>query len=178
MFGTALLVGGALGARYALGADHVAAVAGLVEDNGQPASAGAAWGIGHTHPIIALGVLFLALDLRIPAIVATAFEVGGVVVLVALGLRVLADRESIGFAILRHIHGNEGDTAEGSHVHVSIGGKEIGLTHSHANEKSLAVGIVHGLAGSGGIVVALAVAAPTIPTASRSWPGSPSRPSS
>ena len=164
MVGTALLVGSVLGVRHALEADHVAAVATLVEEKGRPASAGAAWGIGHSLPIAVLGALFLALDLRLPPVVAAAIEVVVALVLVALGIRVLADREAIGTVILRHMHRNDGDRAEGGHLHVSIGGTEIGLAHSHADEESLAVGIVHGLAGSGGIVVVLASAAPTVPT--------------
>lgn len=74
MFGTALLVGGAFGVHHAFEADHVAAVATLVEAEDRPASTGAAWGVGHSLPILALGALFLALDLRVPSTVATGFE--------------------------------------------------------------------------------------------------------
>ncbi|MFC6838395.1 hypothetical protein [Halomarina ordinaria] len=42
----ALLVGGAFGMRHAFEADHLAAVATLVEDGERPVSTGAAWGIG------------------------------------------------------------------------------------------------------------------------------------
>lgn len=162
MVGTALLVGSAFGIRHAFEADHVAAVATLVEDEAHPASTGAAWGVGHSMPILLLGAVFLALDLRIPSSVTTVFEVIVAVILVALGTRVIAGREAIGTAILRHIHGDDDTNAEGEHLHLAIGRKEIGLTHSHADEESFTVGIVHGLAGSGGIVIALAAAAPTI----------------
>jgi hypothetical protein len=158
--GTSLLVGGIFGARHAFEADHVAAVATLVEDERRPASTGAAWGIGHSLPILLLGALFLALDLQVSDGLATAFELVVVVILVALGLRVLAGREALGIAILRHVHGGR-DEANGGHRHVTVGDRQIGLRHSHGEEASLAVGVVHGLAGSGGVVVALAAAAPT-----------------
>ena len=162
MFETALLVGGAFGAKHAFEADHVAAVATLVENGERPASTGAAWGIGHSVPILALGALFLALDVRIPSGVATAFEALVAALLVALGGRVIAGREALGTAILGHAHDQDADGTDSGHRHLTIGGRRIGLTHSHADEESVAVGIVHGLAGSGGVVVALAAAAPTL----------------
>lgn len=160
--GTGFLVGGAFGARHAFEADHVAAVATLVEDGDRPATTGAAWGVGHSLPILALGAVFLALDVHVPDALATAFEVLVAVILVALGVRVLAGREALGLALLRHVHGHDGDDAAGGHRHLAVAGTKVGLAHSHADEESLAVGVVHGLAGSGGVVVALAAAAPTV----------------
>ena len=55
------LVGGLFGVRHAFEADHVAAVATLVEDDDRPVTAGLAWGVGHCLPVLALGGLFLAL---------------------------------------------------------------------------------------------------------------------
>ncbi len=199
MLETALLVGGAFGVRHAFEADHVAAVATLVEEQDRPASTGAAWGVGHSIPILLLGALFLALDLRVPPPVATAFEAVVAVVLVALGARAVAGREALGLSLLRHVHdgGHERDddqghddqghthayegehehghdddghehahehthAQEGGHLHLTVLGREVGLTHSHADDASFAVGVVHGLAGSGGVVVALAAAAPTV----------------
>lgn len=162
MFATALLVGCAFGARHAFEADHVAAVATLVEDEDGPASTGAAWGVGHSVPILVLGALFLALDFRIPSDVATAFEAVVAAVLVALGVRAIAGREALGASILRHTHRGDAERAGRDHRHLTIVGREVGLAHSHADEESFAVGIVHGFAGSGGVVVALAAAAPTV----------------
>lgn len=158
---TGFLVGGVFGARHALEADHIAAVATLVEYEERPMGTGASWGVGHSLPILLLGAVFLAVDLHVPASLATAFEGLVAVVLVALGLRVLAGREALGLAVLRHIHGDRRDQRSGGHLHVTLGGREFGLTHSHADEESIAVGIIHGLAGSGGVIVALAAAAPT-----------------
>jgi hypothetical protein len=158
--GAGILVGGIFGARHAFEADHVAAVATLVEDTQRPASTGVAWGAGHSLPVLLLGALFIALDLQIPNSIATAFELLVVVILVTLGLRVLAGREALGITILRHVHGGSNDANSG-HRHITMGDKQVGFLHSHGDKESLAVGIVHGLAGSGGIVVALAAASPT-----------------
>ena len=157
-----LLVGGAFGARHAFEADHVAAVSTLVVDEERPVATGAAWGIGHSIPILLLGVFFLAVGIRVSGGIAMAFDLLVAVVLVGLGIRVLAGREAFGLTVLRHIHGNRNEHASGGHRHLSIGDREIGLTHTHAHEESMAVGIIHGFAGSGGIVVALAAAAPTV----------------
>ena len=188
MLETALLVGGAFGVRHAFEADHVAAVATLVEEQDRPASTGAAWGVGHSIPIVLLGALFLALDLRVPPAVGTGFEVVVAVVLVALGARAVAGRESLGLSLLRHVHGDDSHRHEHTHadgrrhehehehwddheyehtdteghLHLTVAGREVGLTHSHADDASFAVGVVHGLAGSGGVVIALAAAAPTV----------------
>lgn len=158
--GTGLVAGVLFGARHALEPDHVAAVASLVEDESRPGRTGAAWGTGHSLPILFLGGLFLALDLQIPPTIATAFELLVAVILICLGVRTLAGREAYGLAVLRHAHGSV-DTAGGQHRHLTVAGRRIGLLHTHEDEESLAVGVIHGLAGSGGVVIALAAASQT-----------------
>jgi hypothetical protein len=160
--GTGLLAGGIFGTQHALEPDHVAAVAALVEDEGRPAFTGAAWGIGHSLPILLLGGLLLALDIQIPNSITTVFEFLVVLILVALGVRVLAGRESLGLTILIHAHDGGDDRSGGDHHHLGLGSKRIGLFHSHEGGGSLAVGIIHGLAGSGGVVIALAAASQTV----------------
>jgi hypothetical protein len=159
---TGLLLGGAFGARHALEADHVAAVSTLVENEERPLRTGCAWGIGHSVPIFILGAFFLIVGVRVPESIVSTFELLVVVVLIALGIRVLAGREAFGVMLLQHLHGERREHARGGHRHLWIAGKEIGLTHTHADEESMAIGIIHGFAGSGGVVVALAVAAPSV----------------
>lgn len=166
--GTGLAAGLGFGARHALEPDHVAAVATLVEDDAQPGVTGAAWGVGHSVPILLLGGLFLAVDVQLPTAVATVFELLVAVVLVGLGARAIAGREAYGLAVLRHAHpagDTEGDRQH-EHRHLEVAGRRVGLDHSHADDESLAVGVIHGLAGSGSVVVALAAAQhPTAGTA-------------
>lgn len=159
---TGLLVGGIFGAQHAFEADHVAAVTTLVDDEERPAITGAAWGIGHSLPILFLGGLFLVVDVQISDSIATAFEFLVVVILVALGIRVLTERKALGITILRHVQDGGKGYLDSNHRHITLGNKQIGLFHSHEDEESLSVGFIHGLAGSGGVVVALAAASPTV----------------
>lgn len=157
MFATAVLAGIAFGARHAVEADHVAAVATLVEDGHSSAPTGAAWGVGHSLPILVLGAGFVGLGLRPPPAVASGFELVVGVVLVVLGLRAVAGRAPLGTAVVRHVHG--GERKDGHHTHLRVAGRTVGLTHGHAASESFAVGVVHGLAGSAGVVVVLAATA-------------------
>jgi hypothetical protein len=50
------------------------------------------------------------------------------------------------------------------HTHVSLGSVSVGSFHTHVDGESFLVGIVHGLAGSGAIVVALAASASSLPS--------------
>lgn len=160
MFGAALLAGAAFGARHAVESDHVAAVATLVEDGRSSLSTGAAWGVGHSLPVLALGAVFVGLGLRPPAAVATGLELVVGLALVVLGLRAVAGRQPLGTVVARHVHGDRDDHDHGHrHHHVRVAGRTVGLTHSHAAGESFAVGVVHGLAGSAGVVVALAATA-------------------
>ena len=152
----AAVAGGALGARHALEADHLAAIVMLVDDDpSRPGLVGASWGVGHTLPIAALGVSFLLLGVRLPSPVTALFE--GVVglVLVFLGARMLAG--VLGYR--EHDHGTHP-----LHGHLQVGDLSLGGGHVHLHGDSVLVGALHGVAGSGALVVALVAAAPDLPT--------------
>lgn len=161
---TAAVVGGTIGVRHALEADHLAAVATLVEVDADrsPARIGASWGIGHSLPIAALGLSFLALGVRLPGWVTLGVE--GVVglVLVALGVRMCLaaiGRVHLGF----HSHGtgaSDGPDTGASHRHLRLGRLSVG-PHLHLHGESTTVGVLHGFAGSGALVVAMVAATPT-----------------
>jgi len=152
----AAAAGGALGARHALETDHLAAVATLVgDDTARPGLVGASWGVGHSLPIAALGIAFLALGVRLPPSVTALVE--GVVglVLVYLGARMLVS------VLDRREHGHG---THPLHTHLRIGRLSLGGGHAHLHGDSLLVGALHGVAGSGALVVALVAAAPDLPT--------------
>ena len=132
---TLLGVGFALGLRHAFEPDHLAAVSTLATRPGGVRGAlwlGTAWGVGHTVSFgLALGLLVL-LDLRVPESVNHAAELGVAALLVLLG--VLTVR-----AQLRA--GDEEEPAE----EVPASGRTTG--------HSFGFGLVHGLAGSGTLVV-------------------------
>ena len=150
----AVVAGGAVGVTHALEADHLAAMTTLVDET-RSSRVGASWGIGHTLPILAVGLVFVALGVHLPEDVTRAFEVVVGVALVAYGLRLAADAAGV----VAHAH--DGPT----HDHLRIGGVSLGRTHGHLDRESLLVGLLHGLAGSGGLVVAMATTAPTVDAA-------------
>jgi len=150
----AAVAGGALGTRHALEADHLAAVASLVGgDVSRPGLVGASWGVGHTLPIAALGVTFLLSGVRLPESVVGLFEAVVGVALIYLGGRVLVDHRE-------HSHG-----AHPLHGHLDVGRLSLGRYHRHVHGDSAVVGALHGVAGSGALVVALVSTAPDLPTA-------------
>jgi len=156
----AAVAGGALGARHALETDHLAAVATLVDGEETTLSragfVGASWGVGHTVPIAALGLAFLLLGVRLPSSVTTLFEGLVGVVLVVLGARMLTG--VLGWH--DHAHGTHP-----LHRHLRIGQLSLGGRHTHVDGDSLLVGALHGVAGSGALVIALVSTAPNLPTA-------------
>ncbi|GAB3325146.1 high-affinity nickel-transporter protein [Haloplanus salinarum] len=183
----AAVAGGAMGARHALETDHLAAVATLVDggegdavgdgeeprssENGEeprssenglgapassPALVGASWGIGHTVPITALGATLLAFGVRLPASVTGLFEAVVGVVLCYLGGRMLAG--VIGRR--EHAHGTHP-----LHGHFDVGTLSLGGGHVHVHGDSALVGALHGVAGSGALVIALVSTTPDLPTA-------------
>ena len=159
----ALLAGGAIGVRHAFEADHVAAIATLVDEEAGTVHSGfvgTSWGVGHSLPVVALGLAFFLLGIRLPHSVTTAFEAVVGAVLIALGARLLL--AAAGIQLRKHAHGSKGTH---THSHLGIGPLSLGSAHSHVDGRSFAVGALHGVAGSGGLVVLLVAAAPTLASA-------------
>ena len=154
---TAIVAGAMIGIRHALETDHLAAIATLVnDDTKRPTFVGASWGIGHSLPIAALGLLFVGLGIQLPASITRVFEVVVGVVLVALGARMLW---TLFVGVHSHDHGH------GPHRHVEVGRFSFGFTHQHVDDESFFVGMLHGFAGSGALVIALVSSAPTVTAA-------------
>lgn len=178
-----LAVGTTIGVAHSFEADHVAAVASLVDEehSGRAGLIGTSWGVGHAIPIAAVGLLFLVVGSQLPDGVALAAEALAGLVLVLLGARVVwsavePTRHTHDHAHSggEHSHGGGEHSHDGhrhahggrEHAHVSIGGFEIGSTHSHREGESFLVGVVHGLAGSGVAVGGLATGASLVEGAS------------
>ena len=153
----AVAAGAAFGVRQALETDHLAAVTTLVDGEGDrsPATVGVSWGLGHAVPIVALGLAFLALGLRLPPGVALAVEGLVAVALVAFGLRMVLVAGGH-WERRRHSHG-----PAGAHRHLRLGPVALGRGHGHLHRESALVGVLHGLAGSGALVVAMVAASPS-----------------
>lgn len=154
---TVLSLGLFMGARHALDVDHLAALSTITSESlslCRSCTIGACWGIGHALIILLAGVAVLSFKLTIPDHWARFFEACVGIMLIGLGV-------SVGLSLLReHLHGHPhrhaDDQAPHFHLHVHHDGRFYSHTHRHGLElKSLAIGIVHGLAGSA--VVSLVV---------------------
>lgn len=154
----ALVAGAAVGTRHAFEADHVAAVATLVDEGtDHRALVGVSWGVGHSFPVVALGLTLVLAGVQLPETAVLLVEALVGVVLVGLGGRTLWRLRRSG-----HRH----DQRPPDHDHFRIGALSLGTTHSHRLDgDSLAVGALHGVAGSGALVVLLVSTAPTVDTA-------------
>lgn len=151
-------LGFVLGARHALEPDHLVAVSTIVSGNGnigRSSLAGTLWGLGHTASLLICGCAVLVLRLSIPENFVAWMETAVAVMLVLLGvnsLRLHVHFHSHGGR--RHIHFHvhrPAETAVHDHRHVF----EIGL-------RSFLIGMVHGLAGSGALMVLVVAAVPSL----------------
>jgi hypothetical protein len=159
-----LLFGCLAGMSHALEADHLAAVAALSarrSSRRQLVLRGAWWGAGHTIALFAICSLVIFAGLSMSAEHEAALELGVGIMIVGLGAHVLLTmkRRRIHF----HVHDHGGERHIHTHSHAGDGRPHGESRHEHAHRrgslfKALAVGLVHGAAGSGALLV-LAVAA-------------------
>jgi ABC-type nickel/cobalt efflux system permease component RcnA len=155
-----LLLGLITGVRHSMEADHVAAVSTIVAtSSGQnklrrAPILGLMWGIGHTATLLVAGLIVLLFAITIPENVTGRLEFGVGLMLIFLGATTLT-----GFNVGRFIRGMIGRGRKHSHQHIH---KESGVVHSHEHDhqqdhthghKSLIVGMIHGMAGSGAITL-------------------------
>lgn len=157
----AFVAGGALGIHHALETDHLAAVTTLVEEDSEQlrsAIVGASWGLGHSFPIIVIGLVFVALGIQLPESITKFFELVVGLVLIYLGGKILLE-------VLDTVDHHRHDHGAHVHSHLRIGDFSLGLEHTHLNGDSFIVGIIHGFAGSGALVIAIVSASPAVGTA-------------
>jgi hypothetical protein len=153
-----------LGLRHALDVDHLAAVSTLVSARRSLWSAstvGALWGLGHTAALLVASVGVIALHTQIPPTLARALELCVALMLVGLGANLLRTIRSGGHVHL-HEHAHDGHTHVHPHVHES--GNEHSHQHARVGGRPFLVGLVHGLAGSAGLmlVVLATIPSPTL----------------
>jgi len=126
-----------VGLRHAFEPDHLTAVSTLVSESHSPRQGvllGALWGLGHTISLVVVGVLLTLIGATLPARVGVAFELGVAAMLLLLGVR----------AIVVAMRAPEAEHSHSRfHVHSAI--------HDRRRWRPLAVGLVHGLAGSGAL---------------------------
>src|SRR5919197_2699621 len=158
----ALVVAFALGLRHASDPDHLVAVSTLVAGTRERAAQaaarlGAAWGLGHATTMLAFGIPVVLLRAFLPHVVEQTAEalVGGIIVLLAVRLLLKWRRG----AFHAHVHAHDGRR----HVHVHAHANNASHRHAHAVRtpaQAFAIGLMHGLAGSGAAAVLIVAAVP------------------
>ncbi|HBO12286.1 MAG TPA: urease accessory protein [Halieaceae bacterium] len=156
-----LLLGFVIGMRHALEADHVAAVASLAVRSrsiAQSVREGAAWGFGHTLTLFAVGAFVLLAGTSIPDRLAVVLEALVGVMLIVLGLDVARRliRDRVHFHTHQHDDGEHHFHAHSHRGELRSGHDPVAHEHTHAKPfpgRALMIGLMHGLAGSGALVV-------------------------
>jgi len=131
----------AVGFTHAFEADHLVAVSSIVTQRNNiwlSLKDGAFWGLGHTSTILLVGIVFIAGRVASHADTFRYLEAGVGLMLVVLGmvrlyrLRLLPDGQAV------------------SHTHI-----HNGQPQPHTHRLAYGVGLVHGLAGSGALMLSV-----------------------
>jgi ABC-type nickel/cobalt efflux system permease component RcnA len=157
----ALGIAFALGLRHASDPDHLVAVTSLVaaDDGGTRGATrlGAWWGLGHAATLLVLGVPLIVFKSALPAWLESGAEKGVGVVIVLLALRVTWKWARGHYRAGSHPHPDDG----GSHRHLRRGDTTHGHVPARTPQQAFGLGLLHGLAGTGAVVVLLLAALPT-----------------
>jgi len=164
--GAALTLGFVLGLRHALDPDHLVAVSTIVSEHKSIARSslvGTFWGLGHTASLLGIGVVILLLRASIPAHFEPWMEAPVAAMLIVLGVSATwrAFRER-GWQVHTHTHSHE-DRAPHTHVHLHAHEQH---DHKHRlfrmGRKPFLVGLVHGVAGSAALTLAVLTTIPSV----------------
>ncbi|HEY9429092.1 MAG TPA: sulfite exporter TauE/SafE family protein [Gemmatimonadaceae bacterium] len=150
---TALLIPTAiaLGALHSFAPDHLAAVSVFVSRKPSWRNAlglGARWGMGHSLTVVVVGGVLALSGLQLPERFESMAERAVGVVLVLLGVFAISRAQKLH----GHWHEHEGRRHWHLHSHRSSD------AHGHDHGALMGIGMLHGLAGTGALVVALPVA--------------------
>lgn len=152
-FLTILTLGFVLGIKHAIEPDHVIAVSTIASQSKKlyrASLAGVFWGIGHTATLFIFGIILILMKGEIPEKWAMSLEFLVGIMLVYLGFTTILSLKNI------HVHHHEHDGEEHKHFHSHIHNRNHNHKHKQRNVsylKSMMIGLVHGLAGSGAMVL-------------------------
>lgn len=152
-----------LGLRHASDPDHLVAVTSLlVSEEGDVRGAariGGWWGAGHALTLLLIGVPLIALKSSLPGWIERGAEIGVGLVILLLAGRVVWKWMRGDYRAGRHRHRTQG-RGERAHRHLH----HAGHGHAHVRERTprqaFWIGVLHGLAGTGAVVVLLIAALP------------------
>lgn len=156
-----------LGLRHAADPDHLVAVTSLMAsddaDSRRAARLGAWWGLGHAAMLLAIGLPLIAFKTELPAWLEGGAEKAVGAVIFALAARVIWKWVRGDYRVGQHRHETAGDVAPGTeHRHLRRTAPD---EHRHVEvrtpQQAFGIGVLHGLAGSGAVVLLLIAALET-----------------
>jgi len=148
-----LALGFVLGIKHAIEPDHVIAVSTIASQSKKllkSSLAGVFWGIGHTATLFIIGIILILMKGEIPEKWAMSLEFLVGIMLVYLGSSTILSFKNA--HLHHHLHGGE----DHLHVHSHMNSGQHEHKHQPQNVsylKSMIIGLVHGLAGSGAMIL-------------------------
>lgn len=151
-----LMFGFVLGLKHAIEADHIAAVSTIASEHPsimRSTLVGAFWGIGHTISLLVAGAAIVFLHLEISGGLSLALEFAVGVMLIALGANALR-KIVLGGHLHMHVHQHGGRLHAHPHIHEQDKRDALHTHHGlRLQRRPLIVGMIHGLAGSGALML-------------------------
>lgn len=147
-----LLIGFIFGLYHAIEADHLAAVSAIVSEHKNVLTAsiiGGFWGVGHTISLFAVGALVIFVKVQISESTEGMLEGFVGIMLVVLGINAI---RKIFKAEKVHTHTHNHDGHEHRHLHIHRKENSEASHHRFA-PRAVIVGMMHGLAGSAGLML-------------------------
>jgi hypothetical protein len=149
-----------LGLRHASDPDHLVATTSLVAADGGDARKavhlGMWWGLGHALALLAIGLPLIAFKSELPAWLESAAEKAIGIVILLLAARVIVKWLHGDFRTGPHAHPH----GHGSHSHLRHGPGDHRHVLVRTPAQAFAIGTLHGLAGTGAVVLLLIAALP------------------
>lgn len=149
-----------LGLRHASDPDHLVAVTSLVAADGGDTRAatrlGAWWGFGHGLTLLVIGLPLIFFKSGLPAWLESGAEKAVGIVILLLAVRVIYKWLKGDYRATAHAHEEHGRRrhlrrGDGGHAH----------RHVRTPRQAFGIGMLHGLAGTGAVVLLLIAALPT-----------------
>jgi high-affinity nickel-transport protein len=151
-----------LGMRHSTDADHVVAISTIVSKQRSIRNAafiGSVWGMGHTITIFIVGSLIILFGVEIPPRIGLSMEFGVAVMLILLGVLNLTgvmERVTAWFTPTSMAPVNPAEIAPSPGAKLAIEGmyqNPVGRFGLYQCVRPLAIGLVHGLAGSAALAL-------------------------
>jgi high-affinity nickel permease len=159
-----------LGVRHASDPDHLVAVTSLVAADGDTRAAtrlGVWWGVGHAVTLLVIGLPLIFFKSELPGWLEAGAEKAVGIVIGLLAVRVIFKwmRGDYRAAAHEHVHRHGGgESADSGHPrrrHLRRGAGRHAHRHVRTPRQAAAIGALHGLAGTGAVVLLLIAALPT-----------------